>query len=185
MRKVSLKALLLRIYWKIGIVLGFWLRLPLLYCYSPARLARIAREHHLGIVRKRAWILSGAFIMGKDVYFGWNISVVLRHWGDVAAKLGDRVSLSPGVVFVASSGPNFSHLTHIKGFTDKYVKYAPITIKDDAWIGAGAILLPGVIVGKCSVVGAGAVVVKDVPDYAIVAGVPARIIGDVRQEGKL
>ena len=52
-----------------------------------------------------------------------------------------------------------------------------IKIKDGAWIGAGAIVLPGVTVGRKSIVGAGAVVTKDVPDYTIVAGNPAKMIG--------
>lgn len=53
----------------------------------------------------------------------------------------------------------------------------PIRIKDGAWIGAGAILLPGVTIGQRAIIGAGSVVTKDVPDYAIVAGNPARPIG--------
>ena len=54
---------------------------------------------------------------------------------------------------------------------------APITIRDGAWIGAGAIILANVTIGKKAIVGAGAVVTRDVPDYAIVAGNPARVIG--------
>ncbi|UCG22691.1 MAG: acyltransferase [Chloroflexota bacterium] len=52
-----------------------------------------------------------------------------------------------------------------------------ITIGDDVWIGAGVRILDGVTVGRGSVAGAGAVVIEDVPEYAIVAGVPAKVIG--------
>lgn len=52
----------------------------------------------------------------------------------------------------------------------------PVVIKEKAWIGAGAIILKGVTIGKNSIVAAGAVVTKDVPDFALVGGVPARII---------
>lgn len=52
----------------------------------------------------------------------------------------------------------------------------PIHIKEGAWIGSFAIILKGVTVGKHSVIGAGSVVTKDVPDYTVVAGVPAKII---------
>ena len=48
----------------------------------------------------------------------------------------------------------------------------PITIGDGAWIGAGAIILPGITIGKYAVIGAGSVVTKDVPDYTIAAGNP-------------
>lgn len=56
-----------------------------------------------------------------------------------------------------------------------------VTLDEGCYIGVNAVVLPSVTVGKCSIVGAGAVVTKDVPPYAIVAGSPARQIGDVRQ----
>lgn len=56
-----------------------------------------------------------------------------------------------------------------------------VIIKKGAYIGVNAIILPSVTVGFCSIVGAGAVVTKDVPPYAIVGGSPARVIGDVRK----
>ena len=56
---------------------------------------------------------------------------------------------------------------------------APVRIRRGAWIGARAIVLKGVTVGVGSVVGAGAVVTKDVPDWTIVAGNPARVIREI------
>ena len=52
----------------------------------------------------------------------------------------------------------------------------PVVIGDDVWIAARAIILPGVTIGKGSIIGAGAVVTKDVPEYAVVGGNPARVI---------
>lgn len=57
-----------------------------------------------------------------------------------------------------------------------------VKIKDDVWVGAGVIILSGVTIGECSVIGAGAVVTKDVEPYTIVAGVPARKIRDINIE---
>jgi acetyltransferase-like isoleucine patch superfamily enzyme len=59
------------------------------------------------------------------------------------------------------------------------VKKSPISIEDDVWIGARAIILKGVSIGRASVVAAGAVVTKDVPAYSIVGGSPATIIGTI------
>ncbi|WP_205850139.1 DapH/DapD/GlmU-related protein [Nakamurella flava] len=52
-----------------------------------------------------------------------------------------------------------------------------ITIGDDVWIGAGAVVLSGIRVGHAAVIAAGAVVINDVPDFAVVAGCPARVVG--------
>jgi acetyltransferase-like isoleucine patch superfamily enzyme len=63
----------------------------------------------------------------------------------------------------------------------KVTKDAPIVIEDDVWIGAGAIVLPGVTIGRGSVVAAGAVVTEDVPPFTVVGGVPAKTIKQVPQ----
>jgi acetyltransferase-like isoleucine patch superfamily enzyme len=60
----------------------------------------------------------------------------------------------------------------------------PVTVEPWADIGTGAVLLPGVTIGRGSLVGAGAVVTHDVPPFSIVAGVPARIIGDRRDPAR-
>ena len=108
--------------------------------------------------------------IGRDVYIGEEL-LVIEELGDASEKLviGDRVAIAPRVTLVTSSDANFSRLME---------RLAPIrgriTIKDDAWIGTGVIVLPNVTVGRAAIVGAGAVVTRDVPDEAVVAGVPAK-----------
>jgi acetyltransferase-like isoleucine patch superfamily enzyme len=67
---------------------------------------------------------------------------------------------------------------------DQPVRYAPVTVGDDILIGARAVILPGVTVGDHAVIGAGAVVHRDVPPWAIVAGMPAAVIGDRRDRAR-
>jgi len=63
-----------------------------------------------------------------------------------------------------------------------YGEFGPVVIEDDVWIGTKAIILKGIHIGKGAIVGAGAVVTKDVPSYAIVAGNPAKVIKWRKQE---
>lgn len=82
--------------------------------------------------------------------------------------IGDRVVINTGVQLLTAS-----HETSDSGWNQLY---SPILIKDYAWIAQSAIILPGVTIGKGAVVGAAAVVSKDVPDYGIVVGNPAKLI---------
>jgi len=113
------------------------------------------------------------FHIGAGVYLGEDM-IVAEILEDTSEKLvpGDRVAVGPRGTFVTSSDPNNSRLA------PKFVQpiRGKITVGSDAWIGAGAIILPNVTVGEGAIVGAGAVVTKDVPPRAIVAGVPATII---------
>jgi len=59
---------------------------------------------------------------------------------------------------------------------DNVMLIAPIFIKDYIWIGRRAIVLPGVTIGKCAIIGVGAVVSKDIPDYAIAVSNPAKVV---------
>lgn len=88
--------------------------------------------------------------------------------------IGDSVSVSHQVSIVTGS--------HDKDASDFREKDRPIAIGDYAWIGANATILQDVSIGKGAIVCAGAVVVKDVPEYAIVGGVPAKVIGSRRKD---
>lgn len=86
----------------------------------------------------------------------------------------DNCLIGSGVHFYVTNH-KFSNI-HEPIFNQGHSQSKTITVKTGSWIGANAIILPGVSIGKNSVVGAGSVVTKSVPDYKIVAGNPARII---------
>jgi acetyltransferase-like isoleucine patch superfamily enzyme len=119
-------------------------------------------------------------IIGEDTVI--NSGFVVSDNYKQMLTIGRRVAISPNVVVICSSSPNNSLLLQSTGFKEKYVKDLPVFIGDDAWIGAGSIILPGVRIGIKSIVGAGSVVSHDVPDETVVIGVPAKIIQGVSFE---
>lgn len=115
-----------------------------------------------------------SYDVGKDVYIGDRVIIIDRLSDKSNIIIGDRASISAGVTLVSSSSPNNSMIV-------PYVKtvYGRIMIGNDAWLGTGSIILPDVSIGEGAVVGAGAVVTKDVAPFNIVAGIPAKKIGEV------
>ncbi|RJP91414.1 MAG: acyltransferase [Desulfobacteraceae bacterium] len=89
--------------------------------------------------------------------------------------IGDSVMIGPNVVIVSSE-----HDFHYLGapMATRNHSLQPVTIGNDVWVGANAVINSGVTIGNGVVVAAGAVVTKDIGDYMIVGGVPARKIGD-------
>lgn len=106
-----------------------------------------------------------------EAYFNFG-AVVL----DVApVRIGHRFQAAPGVQILTATHP-LDPVERASGWESGQ----PITIGDDVWLGGGVIVLPGVTIGHRVVVGAGAVVTKDVPDDVVVAGNPARVIRRLR-----
>jgi galactoside O-acetyltransferase len=108
--------------------------------------------------------------LGSDVDVGE--FVVLRASGGLS--IGDRVLIAAHAVVTTRGHPEMP---------PRYgqVVDAPITIEDDVWIGAGAIVLPGVTVGHGAIVAAGAVVTKSVDPLTVVGGVPAQVIRTIEE----
>jgi acetyltransferase-like isoleucine patch superfamily enzyme len=129
--------------------------------------------------------------LGRNVYVGHN--AILKGYYRNEMRIGDeawigqqcflhsaggliigaRVGVGPAVKIITSRHAEAGRQTPVL-FSP--VELGPVVIEEDADIGTGAVVLPGVTVGRGAVVGAGAVVTADVPAYAVVAGVPARVL---------
>lgn len=101
---------------------------------------------------------------GKGVFI--NHSAILSASGGI--EFEDGVMVAPGV--------RIATINHDMNNRHTIYTYGKVTIKKNAWLGMNVTVCPGVTIGKYAVVGAGAVVTKDVPDYAVVGGVPAKIL---------
>jgi galactoside O-acetyltransferase len=143
-----------------------------------ATLRLVANHTLLPFLRIYMLKLSGIKI-GKRVFINLGFTVIDDYRGMI--EIEDEAAIASNVTVVSVSYPNESFIS--KEY--KLSKEAPVKIKKGAWIGTGVVILPGVTIGQGSIIGALALVNKDVPEFAIVGGVPAKILGDVREKQKV
>ncbi len=149
---------------------------------SPgAEIGEGASIWHQAQVRERARIGPGC-VIGKGVYVDFDVHIgancKVQNYSCVyhGTTLEDGVFVGPEVVFTNDRYPRAINPDGaIKGADDWEV--GPTLVKYGAAIGSRSVVLPGVTIGRWALVGAGAVVTRDVPDHALVAGNPARKLG--------
>lgn len=123
----------------------------------------------------------GSFVeIQKNVTVGCRCKVSSHSFLCEGVVIEDEVFIGHGVMFTNDLYPKATN-TDGSLQTDSDWAVVKTLVKRCASIGSNATVLPGLTIGEKALVGAGAVVTKDVPDYAIVMGVPARVVGDVRQ----
>ena len=124
----------------------------------------------------------GAFVeIQKNASVGERCKISSHTFICEGVSIDDEVFVGHGVMFTNDIYPSAVNDDGTPQ-TEADWKVVKTTVKTRASIGSNATIIAGVTIGEAALVGAGAVVTKDVPDFAIVAGVPARVIGDVRQK---
>jgi acetyltransferase-like isoleucine patch superfamily enzyme len=130
-------------------------------------------------IRQDSWSRPGTTIVsfGGTVEIGERVGLGTNCilYGDGGISVGANSGIGPNTIVIANSHNRDDLATP---FYDQGVTALGITIGRDVWIGGNCSILDGVTIGDQAIVGAGAVVTKDVPPRAIVAGVPARQIGE-------
>lgn len=112
---------------------------------------------------------------GKYIYANFNLTLV----DDTHIYVGDHTMFGPGVIVATAGHPILPELR------EKAYQYnAPVTIGKNCWIGAGAIILPGITIGDNVVVGAGSVVTKDLPSNVVAVGDPCKILREVGEHDR-
>jgi acetyltransferase-like isoleucine patch superfamily enzyme len=146
----------------------------------PIRLVKLVVEIYTDArVRKLYWPRLG-LELGSGSYANLGVRVV-RQEGRYRVRVGANVSIAPGVIFVCESTANNGvEINSIPYVLNVLTRGGDIVVEDEAWIGAGAVILPGVTIGRCSVVGASSLILSDVEPYSIYAGAPAKKIRDLR-----
>jgi maltose O-acetyltransferase len=115
------------------------------------------------------------FGTGRNIKVGnyTNLGENVRLNGRGGIKLGDHVLMGPDVIIYTGTHTYDDISVPLQR---QAMRYALVTIGDDVWLGARVIILPGVTIGKGCIVGANAVVTRDLPPYTIAVGIPARVI---------
>jgi len=122
----------------------------------------------------------GAFVeIQKNAAIGARCKISSHSFVCEGVTLEDEVFVGHGVMFTNDRYPRAANEDGSLQTEDDW-KVVATLVKQRASIGSNATIVAGVVIGEGALVGAGAVVTRDVPDYAIVAGVPARVIGEVR-----
>lgn len=103
-----------------------------------------------------------------------HIAEFVHIWGGGQVDIGDDVLIAAHTVITS-----MTHDVNSTLFSDKVIT-KPVVIESNVWIGSGSIIFPGVRIYKNSVVGAGSVVTKDVPESSVVLGVPAKVVRSLK-----
>jgi acetyltransferase-like isoleucine patch superfamily enzyme len=151
---------------------------------SPfAEIGKGTRVWHQAQIRERVrlgenCIVSKGVYIDFDVQVGNNVKIQNGAFLYHGCTIEDGVFIGPGVIFTNDKQPRAINPDGtLKGNDDWIV--GKTHVRYGASVGTGSIVLPGVTIGRFAMVGAGAVVSKDVPDHGLVLGVPARLIGFV------
>ena len=113
--------------------------------------------------------------VGKNFFANYNCTIL-----DVAkVKIGDNCQFAPNVAVYTAGHP-----IHPVSRNSQYEYGISVTIGDNVWIGGNSVIVPGVHIRSNTVIGAGSVVTKDIPDWVIAAGNPCRVIRKITEEDK-
>jgi galactoside O-acetyltransferase len=112
---------------------------------------------------------------GKGIYCNFNLSLV----DDEHIYVGDYCMFAPNVVIATSGHPILPVLRE-----HHYVYNIPVHIGKNVWVGANAVIMPGVTIGNNSVIGGGSVVTNDIPANVVAVGIPCRIVREIGEKDK-
>lgn len=112
---------------------------------------------------------------GKNIYANFNLTLV----DDTHIYVGDYTMFGPNVTVASAGHPILPELR------EKVYQYnMPVRIGRNCWIGAGAVIVPGITIGDNTVIGAGSVVTKDIPSNVVAVGNPCRVLREINEHDK-
>ena len=113
--------------------------------------------------------------LGHNVYANFNLTLV----DDTHIYIGNYVMIGPNVTIATAGHPIDPELRKKEAQFN-----IPVNIGDNVWIGANSVILPGITIGTNTVIGAGSIVTKDIPDNVVAVGNPCRVLRDINEHDK-
>ncbi|MDO4312771.1 MAG: sugar O-acetyltransferase [Eubacteriales bacterium] len=164
-------------------------RLELMYEFNASRPSEIEKRTELlnrmlGKIGKECYIeppfranwAGKNLYLGDNVYVNFNLTIV----DDADIFIGNRVMIGPNVTIATANHPISPEL---RARSLQYNK--SVSIGNNVWIGAGAIIVPGITIGDNSVIGAGSVVTKDIPANVVAVGNPCKILREIGEQDEI
>lgn len=149
----------------------------------PRKLVRWLGTHHPDNRTRKIFFRETGVHIGTDTNITQGLFVNDDYSG--LCRIGARVAIATNVTIVVDSNPNNSLLNEEPYVKINLIKTEPVIIEDDAWIGTNVVILPGVTIGRGAIIGAGAVVTRDVPPYSVAVGIPARVVRQLQPLEKI
>lgn len=149
------------------------------YCHlTNDKVNNVKRARQLGIDKENTQVAPGAQVRIPKDQIGENVFLGLYSYFNGDVTIGNNVLIGPHCSIVASNHAFDPETGWFSGRTES----APVVIGDGCWIASNVTITPGVSIGKANLICAGSVITKSTPDYAIMAGVPAKQIGSINKE---
>ena len=153
--------------------------------HSPATLYNpgVMRIGAGTVIREQIWLNGGraegtkpVLLIGDGCYIGRFCHIN----ASIGVTIEDRVLIADRV-YISDIDHEYRK-TELPVIAQGVCSKGPVLLKTGCWIGAGAVILPGVTIGRNAVVGANSVVTKSIPDFAVAGGVPARVLKEISRE---
>ena len=149
----------------------------------PKRLQKLIAHYYTDARIRKLYFERLGVKMGENTFTNLGFKAIVNSDRNASVFIGDNVSIGPNLTVIthasAGNGVEINRFDYVK---EKLTKDMDVHIEDEAWIGANVVILPGVTIGRCCVIGAGSVVNSDTEPYSIYAGTPARKIRSLTEQ---
>lgn len=147
----------------------------------PKRWKKVIASFYPDANIRKCYLQDMGVVFGEHSFVNMGFMKIPNTQAANKVYIGKNVSIAPNVICICEANANNGiEINEYSYVVNKATCRGDIHIEDEVWLGANVIILPGITIGECSIVGAGSVVTKNLPPYGVYVGVPAKKIKDIR-----